>query len=96
MWKIFKDSLSCESETSNMRLLVSLCVFAAIGLTFLITLLWIYMNMYGKDIKELGLMVGLVGTLLGSLVTKAIQSFPENRSVSSNKTEGDPKDDKLV
>lgn len=54
------------------------------------------MNMYGKDIKELGLMVGLVGTLLGSLVTKAIQSFPENRSVSSNKTEGDPKDDKLV
>lgn len=96
MWKIFKDSLSCESETSNMRLLVSLCVFTAIGLTCLITALWLYMNIKGKDMKELGLMVGLVGTLLGVLLAKAAQSFSENRSTPPNKTEEGPKDDKLV
>jgi len=92
MWKIFKDSLLCESETSNMRFLVSLCVFMAIGLTCLITALWVYMNITGKDIKELGLMVGLVGTLLGVLLAKAAQSFSENRSI---KPEGDSKNDKL-
>ncbi len=76
-----------------MRFLVSLCVFAAIGLTCLITALWLYMNIKGKDVKELGLMVGLVGTLLGVLLAKAAQSFSENSAV--NKTQEGPKDDKL-
>jgi len=78
MFDLLKKSLSCEGDTSNMRLLTTICVLFAIFVGIVSLSMWIYCNIVGKDIKELGLVIGLCGTFLAVLIPKAIQSFPEN------------------
>jgi uncharacterized membrane protein len=79
MWNEFKKSLSCEGDVSNMRILTTICVFIAIFIAITTLSIWVYAFFSGREIKELGLMLGLVGTFLGTMGVKALQSIPENK-----------------
>ena len=79
MSNMLKKSISSEGSTSNMRILVTSCVLFALFLGLIVTSIWVYAFFMDKDVKDLGLMLGLTGTFLGTLVAKAAQSFPENR-----------------
>ncbi len=79
MFDMLKKSLSCEGDVSNMRLLTTVCVLFAVLLGLICVSIWVYCNIAGKEIKELGIMIGLCGTFLATMIPKAIQSFPENR-----------------
>lgn len=79
MFNILKESMSSTTDTSNMRVLVTICVCFAMLLSTVITTIWVFSFIYHKPMADLGLMVGLVGTLLSTVLSKALQSFPENK-----------------
>ena len=54
-----------------------ICVFNAVVLSWVAIGIWIACLFLDKDIKDLGLVIGLCGTFLGTLIAKAGQSFAE-------------------
>ena len=77
---VLKDSLSIRDEApSNMRLLVTICVITAVCIAFGTFCIWVLAFVLDKEVKELGLMLGLCGTFLAPLAAKAAQAFAENK-----------------